>query len=80
MSSLTFAKKLKKSFIRLVAPPKTFLFNWRYINSFYTRIHEVAGDQALHPVEEHVGADAAVAGTWQTAVSQRLLCRRPTGI
>jgi len=42
------------------------------------RIHEVAADRALLPVEEHVGVDAAVAGTRQTAVSQRLH-RRPTG-
>jgi len=81
MSSQTFAKKNSKAFIRLIAPLKTFLFNWRrcYINSFYTRIHEVADDRALLPVEEHVGADAVVAGTWQTAVSQHLLYRRPTG-
>jgi len=48
------------------------LFIWHCINSFYTRIHEVAGDRALLPAEEHVGADAVVASTWQTAVSQRL--------
>ena len=71
MSSQTFAKK-QKSFIRLLAPPKIYLFIWRYINSFYARIHEVAGDRPLLPVEEHVGADAVVAGTRQTAVSQRL--------
>jgi len=65
-------KKLKKSFIRLLAPLKIYLFNWRYINSFYTRIHKVAGDRAFLPVEEHIGADAVVAGTRQTAVSQRL--------
>ena len=59
-------------FIRLLAPLKIYLFIWRCINSFYTRIHEVAGDRALLPVEEHVGADAAVAGIWQTVVSQRL--------
>jgi len=49
-----------------------YLFIWRCINTFYKRIHEVAGDRALLPVEEHVGADAVVAGTRQTAVSQRL--------
>jgi len=78
MSSQTFVKKTRKSFIRLLVRLKTFLFNWRYINSFYTRIHEVADDRAFLPVEEHVGADTAVTGTWQTAVSLRLLCRRPT--
>jgi len=65
-------KKTQKSFIRLLAPLKIYLFIWRCINSFHTRIHEVAGDRALLPVEEHIGADAAVAGTRQTAVSQRL--------
>ena len=64
-------KKTKKS-IQLLAPLKIYLFNWRCINSFYTRIHEVAGDRALHPVEEHVGTDAVVADSWLTAVSQRL--------
>jgi len=33
---------------------------------------QVAGDRALLPVEEHIGADAVVVGTRQTAVSQRL--------
>jgi len=37
---------------------RLYLFIWRCINSFYTRIHEVAGDRALLPVEEHVGANA----------------------
>ena len=72
MSSQTFAKKTQKSFIRLLAPLKIYLFIWRCINSFYMRIHEVAGDRALLPVEEHVGADAVVADTRQTAISQRL--------
>jgi len=35
-----------------------YFFIWRCMNSFYTHIHEVAGDRALLPVEEHVGADA----------------------
>jgi len=65
-------KKTQKSFIRLLAPLKIYLVIWRCINSFYTRIHEVAADRALLPVEEHAGADAAVAGAWQTVVSQRL--------
>jgi len=61
-------KKTQKSFIWLLAPLKIYLFIWRCINSFYTRIHEVVGDRALL----HVGADAVVAITRQTAVSQRL--------
>jgi len=65
-------KKTQKSFVRLLAPMKIYLFIWHGINSFYTRIHEVAGDRALFPVEEHVGADAVVADTRQTAASQRL--------
>ena len=71
MSSQTFTKKTQKSFIRLLAPVDIYLNIRRCINSFYTRIHEVAGDRALLPVEEHIGADAAVAGTW-SAISQRL--------
>jgi len=65
-------KKTQKSFIRLLAPLGIYLFIWRCINSFYTCIHEVAGDRALLPVEEHIVADAIVADTWQTAVSQHL--------
>jgi len=53
-------------------PLKIYLFIWRCINSFYTRIQEVAGDRALLPVEEHVGADAVVAATLLAEVSQHL--------
>jgi len=65
-------QKKQKSFIQLLAPLKIYLFIWHCINSFYTHIHKVAGDRVLLPAEEHVGADAVVAGTRQIAVSQRL--------
>jgi len=51
-------KKTQKSFIGLLAPLKIYLFIWRRINSFYTRIHEVVGDRALLPVEEHINTSA----------------------
>jgi len=47
MSSQKFAKKTQKSFIRLLAPLKIYLFIWRCINSFYTCIHKVAGARSF---------------------------------